>query len=155
MGVRYLIVGGLAVLAHGYVRATVDVDLVLDFEEANLRRAMACLERLGFRPRAPVSLAQFADASIRQHWIDTKDMLVFTVVRSEADSPLEVDLFVTEPFPFADAYRDAVWQQHPTGVRFPFVDLARLLAMKRSAGRAKDLLDLAELRRIHPHAFDS
>jgi len=34
--VRYLIVGGLAVVAHGYVRFTADVDLVLDPERAAL-----------------------------------------------------------------------------------------------------------------------
>ena len=38
--VRYLIVGGLAVVAHGYVRYTADVDLVLDLERDNALRAM-------------------------------------------------------------------------------------------------------------------
>jgi len=31
--VNYLIAGGLAVVAHGYVRVTMDVDLVIDFDE--------------------------------------------------------------------------------------------------------------------------
>lgn len=35
-GVRYLIVGGLAVAAHGHVRFTADVDLVLDMSDGNL-----------------------------------------------------------------------------------------------------------------------
>ncbi len=37
-GVRYLVAGGLAVVAHGYVRFTNAVELVLDLEEANCRR---------------------------------------------------------------------------------------------------------------------
>jgi hypothetical protein len=37
--VRYLVVGGLAVVAHGYVRFTADVDLVLDLESGNVERA--------------------------------------------------------------------------------------------------------------------
>ena len=36
---RYLIVGGLAVVAHGYVRATVDMDIVLQLERENVLRA--------------------------------------------------------------------------------------------------------------------
>ena len=45
-GVRYLLIGGFAVILHGYVRATKDVDLLLDPSEDNIRalkRAMASL----------------------------------------------------------------------------------------------------------------
>ena len=38
-GVQYLIVGGLAVSAHGYERLTVDVDLVVGLEPENITRA--------------------------------------------------------------------------------------------------------------------
>ena len=31
-GVRYLVAGGLAVIAHGYVRSTVDLDLAVGLE---------------------------------------------------------------------------------------------------------------------------
>ena len=51
--VRYLVVGGLAVVAHGYVRFTADLDLVLDPERESLRRAIYALTALGYRPRAP------------------------------------------------------------------------------------------------------
>jgi hypothetical protein len=36
-GVRYLVVGGLAVVAHGVVRFTADIDLVLDPEPESRR----------------------------------------------------------------------------------------------------------------------
>jgi len=48
--VRYLIVGGLAVVAHGYPRLTVDVDIVLNLERENVLRAMRALEVIGYRP---------------------------------------------------------------------------------------------------------
>ena len=44
--VRYLIVGGLAVVAHGYVRYTADVDIVLDLERENTLRAMKALDEI-------------------------------------------------------------------------------------------------------------
>src|SRR5687768_6656731 len=56
--VQYLIVGGLAVVAHGYVRFTADVDLLLGVDGQNLRRAVDALRALDFRPRAPVPFEQ-------------------------------------------------------------------------------------------------
>ena len=54
--VRYLVAGGLAVVAHGYLRFTADIDLILDMELNNLRKAMMVFGSFGFRPRAPVEL---------------------------------------------------------------------------------------------------
>jgi hypothetical protein len=45
--VRYLIVGGLAVVAHGHVRLTVDIDLVLAVDRPNLTRAVEAIKSLG------------------------------------------------------------------------------------------------------------
>jgi hypothetical protein len=59
--VRYLIVGGLAVVAHGYVRFTQDIDLVIQLERENVLRAMNALTTIGYRPLIPVDAAQFAD----------------------------------------------------------------------------------------------
>ena len=61
-GVRYLVVGGLAVVAHGYVRFTADVDLVLDLEAENARRALDVMRNLGYRPRAPVAMEKIASS---------------------------------------------------------------------------------------------
>ena len=66
---RYLIVGGLAVVAHGYVRYTADVELVIALDTANITRTMKALTGLGYRPRVPVSLDDFADAKLREQWI--------------------------------------------------------------------------------------
>jgi hypothetical protein len=66
--VGYLIVGGLAVVAHGYVRATLAVDIVLNLERENALRAMNALEQIGYRPFAPVQAAEFADPAKRKIW---------------------------------------------------------------------------------------
>lgn len=60
-GVRYVIVGGLAVMAHGYQRTTVDLDLVVQLVPQNLLTALEALASLGYQPRIPVSAEQFAD----------------------------------------------------------------------------------------------
>ncbi|PYR65345.1 MAG: hypothetical protein DMG20_14885, partial [Acidobacteria bacterium] len=66
--VRYLIVGGLAVVAHGYLRFTADVDLLLSVDSDNLKRTVGALKTLGYRPRAPVDFDDFVDRSNRQKW---------------------------------------------------------------------------------------
>jgi hypothetical protein len=50
--VRYVVIGGVAVAAHGYVRATEDVDLVPDPDRDNLDRLGKALVSLdaGSRP---------------------------------------------------------------------------------------------------------
>ena len=148
-GVRFLLVGGIAVVAHGYARFTSDLDMVLDLAAENVRRALACFTALGYRPGLPVALEDFADARKRQERLTGKDMVVFPLWRDSAIGPAVVDLFIAEPFPFAAAWDDAVWQQHADGTRFPYVDLRRLIAMKRAAGRPRDLLDVDELERLH------
>ena len=54
-GVQYLIVGGVAVNAHGFVRLTRDVDLVLRLERENAVRGLNALLRAGWRLAIPKS----------------------------------------------------------------------------------------------------
>jgi hypothetical protein len=49
-GVDYVVIGGLAVQAHGHPRTTQDLDLVPEPSAANLERLRAALEALGARP---------------------------------------------------------------------------------------------------------
>ena len=51
-GVEYVIVGGLAVGAHGVVRATRDVDIVAAPDRRNMDRLAECLQTLGGEHRS-------------------------------------------------------------------------------------------------------
>ena len=57
--VRYLVAGGLAVNAHGYIRFTRDVDLVVQLVPDNIGFAFAALSELGYRPTVPITAARF------------------------------------------------------------------------------------------------
>ena len=57
-GVRYLVAGGLAVNAHGYLRFTRDLDVVLQLSPQNILSALAAI---GYRPIVPINAADFAD----------------------------------------------------------------------------------------------
>jgi hypothetical protein len=143
---RYVVVGGLAVVAHGYVRATMDVDLVIDLNRENLVKALGALESIGFRPRLPVSKEQFADPEMREQWIREKHMLVFPLWNPDAPT-LIIDVFVKSPFDFDAEYQKAVWIDFDKDLAIPFVARDSLIRMKQEAGRPKDLDDVEHLNK--------
>ncbi|HJT82702.1 MAG TPA: hypothetical protein VJ719_16010 [Chthoniobacterales bacterium] len=144
--VRYLIVGGLAVVAHGYVRATVDIDIVINLEHDNVIRAMAALKAIGYVPLVSVDPTQFADENVRQGWIEHKHMIVFQMRHSDPEST-RLDIFVEEPFDFESEFAKAKWDT-VAGIASPVLRFEQLLQMKRDSGRPQDLADIAELELI-------
>jgi hypothetical protein len=143
---RYLVVGGVAVVLHGHLRFTADLDLVIALEADNLRNALDSLQGLGYRPRAPVSLEEFADPEARGRWVQQKGLTVFSLW-SPSCPATEIDIFAEEPFPFEDAYRRAV--RADLGVTtVAVVHLSDLIAMKRAAGRPQDIEDVRALESI-------
>jgi hypothetical protein len=144
-GVRYLVAGGLAVVAHGYVRFTADLDLVVDLAEENLRRAVTALSRLGYRPRAPVELESFVDPETRSGWVREKGMKVFSLV-SDEHAATEIDIFAETPLDFEEAYSSAVRMEVAPGVTATFLRMSDLIAMKERAGRPQDRQDIERLR---------
>ena len=147
VNVRYLVAGGLAVVAHGYVRFTADLDLILDLDPANLRQATAALGRLGYRPRAPVGLEEFAEPAKRAQWVREKGLTVFSLFSAEHPAT-EVDLFVESPFDFEQAYRASARMEVAPGISATFIGLPDLLYLKQQAGRAQDLLDIDKLKAL-------
>jgi len=144
--VRYLVVGGVAVVLHGRLRVTADLDLVVQLEPANVGRAIAALERLGFRPRAPVAAASFADEAVRRGWIEQKGLTVFSLW-SPGVPGFELDLFVAEPFDFDAAYDRATRVPLRT-THAPVLSIDDLIAMKRAVGRPQDVDDVAALEAL-------
>jgi predicted nucleotidyltransferase len=145
--VRYVVAGGLAVIAYGYLRLTMDVDLVIDLERENLLRALNALEMIGYKPRLPVTKEAFADARTRENWVSNKNMMVFPLWKPSDTNGIVIDIFAKCPFNFADEYAKAKWMEIEGGLRIPFIDLDCLLRMKAKAARPKDLLDIEYLER--------
>lgn len=147
-GVQFLVVGGIAVVAHGYGRLTLDVDLVVRLDPESVRGAFRALGGLGYRPLVPVTAEGFADPAQRARWIAEKGMTILNF-SSDQHPETRVDVFVSEPFDFADEYRQAVVEEIAPGVPLRIVRLAALLRLKQAAARPQDLADIAELRLLH------
>jgi hypothetical protein len=144
--VRYLVVGGVAVVLHGHPRLTADLDLVLALDGANVRAAIGALGALGYAPRLPVPAEDLADPERRADWARSKEMTVFSFASPEHPAT-EVDVFIEEPFAFDEAYARATWADLGE-LRVPVAPIADLVAMKRRAGRPQDLEDARHLEAI-------
>ena len=148
--VKYLIVGGLAVNAHGYERLTVDVDLVIGLERENVIRGLRALQAVGYNMSIPVTPEQFADPKVRETWRRDKQMIVLKLW-SDAHRRTPIDVFVYEPFDFGREYSAAVKQLVYGEESAPVVSYQTLLAMKAEAGRDRDLIDIQQLRKLDPY----
>jgi hypothetical protein len=146
-GVRYLVAGGLAVNAHGFLRLTKDADLVIALDPRNVRATFDALATLGYRPLVPVSAEQFGDPHLRETMIRGKGMKVLQFF-SDAHRQTPIDVFVIEPFDFGDEYARAVKRPLADAGEVPFVSLRTLLKMKREVARTQDLLDVEQLELI-------
>ncbi len=150
-GVRYLVVGGLAVVAHGYVRFTADIDLLVGLDPINAANAIGVLKAMGYAPRAPVAMEEFANPVKRAEWKREKAMTVFSLF-SATHPGTEIDIFVEDPLGFDQAIVNAVSFGIAQGVAAPMCSLPDLLKLKSMAGRPQDLLDIQKLKALHPEA---
>lgn len=144
--VRYLVVGGLAVNLHGVPRLTYDLDIIVDFEPANLAALLDALSGLGYKPRLPVDPAGLMDTQLRRNWINNKNLLAFTFISTPPDHG-EIDIVLSHNVDFVNAYEGRVTLT--TGeYEIPLISLSNLITMKTAAGRNQDLSDLKMLKKI-------
>lgn len=145
-GAPYVIVGGVAVVLQGHLRATIDVDVVTDLSSPDASLLLEALAAAGLVPTVPVSATDLLDPSIRASWIEGKGMRVLSF--HDPRNPLRrVDVFVEEPIPFAElSARAEVIGTRDGSVRVASID--DLLAMKRTAGRPRDLEDIENLEHL-------
>lgn len=145
--VEYLVVGGIAVNAHGYERLTDDVDLVVGLDSGNVETGLDVLFSIGYRIAIPVTAKDFADPAKREGWRKDKGMVVLKLW-SDVHRRTPVDVFVYEPFDFQSEYASASWLEVASGLKAPIVRYEALVRMKKEAARPQDLVDLEALERI-------
>ena len=146
-GVRYLVVGGLAVNAHGYQRLTNDLDLVIQLQRDNILAAFRALEDLDYQTSVPITAEQFTSAENRETWQREKNMQVLCLVSNRhPETPL--DIFISEPFAFDAEYEAAMRGGIAKGLEVRFATIPTLIHMKEAAGRDRDRDDIQHLRWI-------
>src|SRR3989338_10927082 len=92
VGIRYLIVGGLAVNLHGYRRFTGDIDILLALDVTNLEKVTQLMHDLGYIERLPITLRDLSDAEHVQRLLEEKGMTAHTFL-SNKRARIDVDIF--------------------------------------------------------------
>lgn len=144
--VQYVLVGGLAVQLHGYMRSTFDMDLVLAMNDENLVRFIAVAKQYGLVPSIPVPIDSLRNANQIEQWYREKGMLAFALREPQIGGGV-VDILVRPNVPFEQLKANAV-----VGELFAqkvwIASIDDLLTMKRVANRPKDRLDIMALEKI-------
>ena len=129
-GVKYVVIGATAFPIHGYARATLDVDFLLEPSPENAARTLEALRTFGY------DVADLTAADLLQYKVLVRQYVV------EADFHPNA----------AGVTFDGVWKRRieaPYGsTATAFASLDDLILMKEAAGRPKDLEDLRYLRKL-------
>ena len=140
-GIRFVIVGGVAVVLHGVPRTTFDLDILLDLAAENVIAFVDVMAEQGLLPRAPVDPRGLADPTTRSAWIGEKHLKAFSFSDPRGGV---VDVLLVAPLDYAEAVLDA----EEIRVRAATVWIASipaLIRLKRAAGRDKDKADIEAL----------
>lgn len=129
LGARYIVVGGLAVIAAGYTRATMDIDLLVDVSPENDAKVRKALE----------SLPEKAVLELGPGEIEN-----YVVVR--VCDEFTVDLMAKACGMTYDDAKDLIEYREHLGVAIPFASL-KLLWKTKQTYREKDALDRVFLQR--------
>lgn len=144
--IEYVVVGGVALVLHGVVRLTGDLDLFVRLDEGNLHKFAAAMSDLGYKPKAPVRAEDLAKKECRRQWRAEKGMMVLSFFHP--NKPMElVDVFIDEPIPYLDASRGKKIFE-AADIRIPVVSIEQLKALKRISARSQDLADIEALEAI-------
>jgi predicted nucleotidyltransferase len=126
--VNYVIVGAYAMAAHGYVRATGDIDIFVEPTPENAVAVFASLLAFG----APLS------------WVMVEDFRTPGTVYQIGVPPNRIDILTDiDGLTFDEA---GSFNVEIDGLTVPFLDLESLKRNKASTGRTKDKLDLELLK---------
>jgi hypothetical protein len=143
--VKYVLVGGIAVNLLGFLRSTVDMDILAEMSNENLRKVVGILKKQGYRVKQPVDPMGIANENIRYDWIHNKNMKAFNFYK---ESELkEVDIIIESPVSFAQANKTAL-RIKIGDIILPVISIDNLIRMKKTAGREADKLDIVKLKRI-------
>lgn len=144
--IQYVVIGGVALVLHGIVRLTADLDLVVALDKNNLKKFIDVMSKLGYKPRLPVKKEELMDERKRQEWVREKNMLVFSFINPKS-SLGTVDIMVSEPIDF-NQIREKSVQIKSANVKIPVASVNHLIELKKMSAREQDIADIEALKDI-------
>jgi hypothetical protein len=144
-GVEHIIIGGVAVNAHGFIRPSKDLDIVPNPSAENLSRLAAALRELNARN---ADAGDFDDGEFPFDPTSVEDLRQGGNFRLVTDHG-ELDVMqwiagIDVDDPYSELAAHAI-EGRPDDIPIRVCGLAHLRAMKQAAGRPRDLDDLQYL----------
>ncbi len=128
--IKYVVIGAAAFPAHGYSRATQDIDIFVDSSEDNLKKLRIALTDFGY------DLLDVSEEDLKSKKILIRQYLIETDIH---------------PFVKGVTFEE-VWQRkvetQMDDIKFFVASIDDLIMMKKAANRAKDLEDLKVLEKL-------
>jgi predicted nucleotidyltransferase len=141
--VKYVLVGGMAYNLLGGARNTLDMDVLVEMTDGNLKKIVKILKKAGYHVKQPVDPMMIGDKKKRKEWIENKNMKAFNFYKGER-SYEEVDIVIDSPVKYEDAAKKAI-KTTVKGISLTIISPEDFIKMKRASGRDKDLKDIEDL----------
>ncbi len=142
-GIPFAVVGGYAVALHGAVRGTMDLDLIIQHEEAAFTKLSSALQEIGFVSRLPVTAKEVFQ--FRKEYIEKRNLVAWSFYNQKNQSEI-VDVVITH-----DLDGVAVKNIKLGSAQVDILCKKDLIQMKKDAGRPQDLADVKALERLNTH----
>ena len=130
--VDFAVVGGVAVSLNGFVRATDDLDILVNDVPANIQRLLDALSRWGEGWARELKVEEFVpqEGSIRV--MEDFDLDIFTRMRGKS----------------LEDFRPRLGYIDSSGVRIAYLAAEDLIFLKQPSWREKDQIDVNTLKRL-------
>lgn len=138
--VKYLVVGGVAINLHGYLRFTGDLDLLITLDKKNLGKMDKAMKKLKYSERLPVPILALSEKKQVEKWLKEKNLKAYTF-NPPQNNLLQIDVIIEDSLKFA-SYKKNKKIKNIGQLKIPVVSIEDIIKMKKRAKREKDILDI-------------
>lgn len=132
--IPFAIVGGYALALHGIVRATMDVDLVLNLKLSDFENAENAIKKIGLQSRLPIRAQDVI--KMRKEYIKNRNLIAWSFVDYK-DPSRQLDILINKTLSDVEIIKLSIG-----GQKVPVASLKTLLEMKQEANRPQDKIDI-------------
>lgn len=138
--IEFAIVGGVAVILHGVSRGTMDVDMVISWQQDQLIKTIEAFKEFGLVSRLPITAEQVFLS--REEFIQNKNLIAWNFY-NPSNITEQVDLIISYSLS-----NNQIQFVKANDCTIPILKIEDLIAMKLKSGRPQDIEDVKGLQEI-------
>jgi hypothetical protein len=138
--VHYAIVGGYAVALHGVVRATMDLDLIINIDLKSFEKLEKIMKKHNLTSRLPVSAKDVYN--FREEYIKKRNLVAWSFTNFKKPSEI-IDVIITHDLKKMKTLIKDLGSQ-----KIKLLSIEDLIEMKKESGRPQDIEDIKALKEV-------